>query len=75
MNNYKSKEIDIKNRTCCYFDGIININDLDLENFLINKKHENFLVYEIAYRTLYSAYVLFLMKKTGILEYKIKPDI
>ena len=28
----KLKEIDIKNRTCYYFDDIININDLDLDN-------------------------------------------
>ena len=32
IGNNKIKEKDIKNRTCYYFDDIININDLDLGN-------------------------------------------
>ena len=36
MNNNKLKEINIKNRTCYYFDDTININDLD--NILIDEK-------------------------------------
>ena len=32
ISSNKIKEKDIKNRTCYYFDDIININDLDLGN-------------------------------------------
>ena len=34
----KSKEINIKNRTCCYFDDMIKIADFDLDNILIDEK-------------------------------------
>ena len=41
MNN-ELKGIDIKNRTCYYFDDIINIVDLDLDNiFLGGRSYEN----------------------------------
>ena len=33
-----AKENDIKNRTCYYFDDMININDHDLHNNLIGEK-------------------------------------
>ena len=33
-SNDESKEIDIKNCTCYYFDDLININDFDLDNIL-----------------------------------------
>ena len=33
-SNYELKEIDIKKRTCYYFDDIININNLDPNNVL-----------------------------------------
>ena len=47
----KLKEIDIKNRTCYYFDDIIEIEDFDLENILIDKKsYKNFSVYNISYK-------------------------
>ena len=32
-----SNEIDIKNRTCYYFDDKIIFNDLDLDNVLLNE--------------------------------------
>ena len=38
----KLKEIDIKNRTCYYFDDIININDLDLDNVYEMKNNKVF---------------------------------
>ena len=39
MNNNKNfKEINIKNRTCYYFDDTTNINQLNLHNILIDKK-------------------------------------
>ena len=46
------KEIDIKNRACYYFDGIINgtvINPIDI--LLDNKLHENISIYGISYKT------------------------
>ena len=47
-----NNEIDIRNRTCYHFDGIININDLDLELILLDKEPcENILFYDDAYKT------------------------
>ena len=37
-SNDKLKEIDIKNRTCYYFDDIIKMEDFDFNNMLIDKK-------------------------------------
>ena len=52
-NNYELKEINIKNRTRFYFDDIIKIEHLDLDNILIDEKsYEHILVYNISYRTL-----------------------
>ena len=46
----------IKNHTCYYFDYIINVNDIDLDNILIDKKsYENILIYDVAYKTPYGA--------------------
>ena len=52
-SNNKLKEIDIKNRTCYYFDDIIKIKDFDFNNVLINEKSlENILVYDVSYKML-----------------------
>ena len=52
-SNDKLIEIDIKNRTCYYFDDIIKIKDFDLDNILIDEKSwENTLVYDILYKSL-----------------------
>ena len=49
-------EIDTNNQPCYYFDDIININDLDLENILIDEKsYKNVLIYDVAYKTSYGA--------------------
>ena len=37
-NNYELKEIDIKNRTCYYFDDIIKIEVFNLDNISIGEK-------------------------------------
>ena len=37
-SNDELKEIDIKTRTCYYFDDIIKIEDFSLENILIDEK-------------------------------------
>ena len=50
-SNDELKEIDVKNRTCYYFDGIIKIEDFNLDNVLSNEKFENILVYNISYKT------------------------
>ena len=47
------KETDIKNSKCYYFDNIIKIEDLDLDNILIDEKsYKNILVYNISYKSL-----------------------
>ena len=57
MNNLK--EISIKNRTCYYFDDIINIEKFDFDKFLLNKKsNKNILFYGILYKTLTGAKLL-----------------
>ena len=51
-NNNKLKKIDIKNGICHYFDNIIKINHIDLNNILLDEKlHENFLIYDVAWKT------------------------
>ena len=52
-SNDKLNEIDIRNRTCYYFDDIIEIQDFDLDNILIDEKsYENILFYNISYKRL-----------------------
>ena len=52
-NNDKLKEIDIKSRTCYYFNNMIKTEDFDFINTLIDKKsYENILVYSISYKIL-----------------------
>ena len=54
MNNLR--EINIKNRTCSFFDDIIKIEDFDFDNILLDEKSpENILVYDISYKTLIGA--------------------
>ena len=54
--NDELKEVDIKNPTCYYFDGIIKIQDFDFDKILIDEKsNENILVYIISYKTLSGA--------------------
>ena len=46
------KEIDIKNRVCCYFDDTINGKKINFCNILLDKKlYENISVYSISYKT------------------------
>ena len=46
------KEIDIKNRTCYYFNDIINGTDINFSDILLDEKlHENISVYDISYKT------------------------
>ena len=53
IENNEFKKIRIKNRTCYYFDDIIELEDFDLDNILIDKKsHKNILIYDISYKTL-----------------------
>ena len=55
-SNDELKEINIKNRACFYFNGIIKIENFDFSYTLIDKKScENILVYKISYETLISA--------------------
>ena len=55
-SNDNLREIDMKNRTCYYFDVIIKFEDFDLDNILINKKsYENVLFYNISYKSFIGA--------------------
>ena len=54
--NNELKEIDIKNRTCHYFNDIIKIEDFDFGNILLDEKsYDNILLYKISYKTLIGA--------------------
>ena len=45
------KEIDIKNRTCYYFDDIMRVIDIDFNNILFyEKSYKNLLIYNISYK-------------------------
>ena len=53
-SNNKLEKSDVKNHAFCYFDDIINIIDLDLDNILLNEKsYENILIYDVVYKTPY----------------------
>ena len=61
-SNSELKEIDIENCISQYFDGIINIIDLDLDHILLDKKsYENILIYDVAWKTPYCAKPLVLV--------------
>ena len=49
------KEIDIKDRTCYYFDDIIEIKDFDFDDISLNENLENIMVYSTSYKTLIGA--------------------
>ena len=53
-SNDELQEIDIKNCTWCYFNGIMRIGNLHFDNISLNEKlwensHENILIYGISY--------------------------
>ena len=52
MSN-KVKDLDVKNRTYCFFDDIINIKNFDPNNIKTDEKsRKNILVYSIRYVTI-----------------------
>ena len=45
MESNELKKVCIENRTCYYFDDILELEDFDLDNILIDEKsHENILI-------------------------------
>ena len=40
MESDELKEIDVKNRKCCYLDDLISIEDFDFDNTLIDEKSD-----------------------------------
>ena len=57
------KEVDIKNRTCYYFDDMIIDLHIDFDNILLDEKsyknrYENILIYDISYKTFMVAKLL-----------------
>ena len=60
-----ANKVDIKKLRCYYFDYIININDIDLDNNLLNKiyaKILQFMLFHIKHRMIQNLYILFLIK-------------
>ena len=58
-NNDELKEINIKNTTCYYIHGVIEIEYFDFDNILLYEKtYENISFYEISYKTLTGAKLL-----------------
>ena len=52
-SNDELKEIDVKNRTCYYFNYMIEIEGFDLDNILADEKsYKNVSVYNISYKSL-----------------------
>ena len=52
MSN-KVKDIDIKNRTCCFFNDIINMKNFDPNDSKIDEKSsKNIIIYYIGYVTI-----------------------
>ena len=50
-NNNEFKRINIKNRTCYYFDDAMEVEDISADRILLDKKsYENILVYNILYK-------------------------
>ena len=48
----KLKEVDIQNRTCCYFDYIITDRDICSVDVLLDELiYENISLYDISYKT------------------------
>ena len=77
-SNVELKDINIKNRTCYYFDDIIKIEDFNLVNILIDEKsYENILVYSISYKTLIDAKPLHITldKIEALLDFMMELDI
>ena len=51
-SNNESKETHIKRQTCYYFDDIVNISDIDLDNILLDQKsYDKISIYDVTYRT------------------------
>ena len=56
MENNELKKVRIKYCTYYYIDDIIKSEDFNLDNILINEKsHENILIYDISYKTLFDS--------------------
>ena len=62
INNLK--EISSKNRRCCYFGGIIRIEDFNFDSILLDEKsHGSIFIYDISYKTLIGAKPYLLLEK------------
>ena len=78
MENNEFNKVRIKNRSCYYFNGIIKLEDFDLDEILIDEKsHENILIYDISYKTLIdkNLCVLNSLKWRELYEFMMELDI
>ena len=56
MKNNELRKIQIKNRTCYYFDDTTKFEDFDCDNILLDEKSdEDILIYDVSYKTLTGA--------------------
>ena len=77
-SNDNLKEIDIKNRTCYYFDDVVKIKDFDLDKLLIDEKsYEKMLVYNIPHKNLISTkpFCIRFNKINGMISFMTELDI
>ena len=61
-SNNKFKEIDIKNRTCYYFDDIIHINHTDLDNISIDERSYQNIQFMMLHTKIIRKQAIFLIK-------------
>ena len=55
-SNYEFKKIDIKNRTCHYFDDIMRVEDIDFDYILLDERsYKNILTHDISCKTFMGA--------------------
>ena len=49
MENNEFKKVLNKDRTCYYFDDIIQLEDFDFNILIVKNAHENILIYDVSY--------------------------
>ena len=72
------KEIDIKNRTCYYFNDIMKTIDINSSNILLDKKiYKNILIYDISYKHFMGSIhcISGLIKLMDLLKFMMELDI
>ena len=74
-NRDELKEVNIKNRTCYYFDVIIIIKNFDFHSILINENHTKILWFKTFHRELclvQNLCILYSMKQSDLLKFMME---